>query len=192
MERQDILWRSWYHSTIMRHTNASTLMLLIWEVQLGIANFNIFGSNNITLHNLWHHMAFSSPDLPVNITLQPLSGLMLSTKVYLNTSFWIVLHNTLWSVHQINFQPILTTPYPSLTLASIPIPSSCLVPHLQFHFFKSHTNITYVTAHHTRNLYPFHIWCSNAVTTFKTNLYPQQYHLQVHSTTSLRQGKISI
>ena len=43
MERQDILWRSWYHTT---------LMLLIWEVQLRIVNFNIFGSNNITLHNL--------------------------------------------------------------------------------------------------------------------------------------------
>ena len=132
------------------------------------------------------------PDFPVNITLQPLSGLMLSTKVYLNTSFCLVLQNTLWSVHQINFQPIFTTPYPSLALASIPIPSSHLIPHPQFLSFQSHTNITYVTAHHTRNLYPFHIWCSNAVTTLKTNPYPQQHHLQVHSATSLRQGNISI
>ena len=128
----------------MRDTNASTLMLLIWEVQSGIANFNIFGSNNITLHNLWHHMVFSSPDLPVNITLQPLSGLMLSTKVYLNTSFWTALHNTLWSVHQINFQPIFTTPYPSLALASISIPSSYLVPHLQFHF-SNHITISHTS-----------------------------------------------
>ena len=176
----------------MRHSNASTLMLLICEVQLRIVNFNIFGSNNITLHNLSHHVVFSSPDFPANITLQPLSGLVFSTKVYLNTSFCLALHNTLWSAHQINFQPIFSTPYPSLALASVPIPSSHLVPPPQFHFFQSHTNITYVTAYHTRNLYPFHIRCSNAVATFKINSYPQQYHLQVHSATSLRQGNISI
>ena len=113
-------------------------------------------------------------------------------QVYLNTSFCLVSHNTLRSVYQIKFQPIFTAPYPSLALASIPIPSSHLVPPSWFHFPQSHTNITYITAHHTGNSYSFHIWCSNAVTTFETSPYPQQYHLQVHSATSLRQANISI
>ena len=131
-------------------------------------------------------MVFFSPDFPASIILQPLLGPMLSTKVYLNTSFYLISHNTLWSVHQINFQPIFTAPYPSLALALTPIPFSHLVPPPQFHFFQSRTNITYVTAHHTCNLYSFQIWCSSAVTTFETYLYPQQYHLQVHSAISLR------
>ena len=80
-------------------------------------------------------MVFSSPDFPADITLQPLPGLMLSTKVDLNTSFCLVSHNTPWSVLQINFQPVFTTLYPSLALASIPIPSSHLVSLPQFHFF---------------------------------------------------------
>ena len=45
-----------------------------------------------------------------------------------------------------------------------------LVPSPRFHFFQSHTKITYVTAHHTRNLYFFHIRCSNAVTTLNVKL----------------------
>ena len=67
-------------------------------------------------------MVFSSPIFPANITLQPLSGLMLSAKFYLNTSFCLVLHNTLWSVHLINFQPIFTdTPSPSPMVPFSPI-----------------------------------------------------------------------
>ena len=65
--------------------------------------------------------------------------------------------NALWSVYQINFQPIFTPPYPFLALVSIPIPSSHLVPPPRFHFFQSHTNITYVIAHHRRKLYSFHM-----------------------------------
>ena len=59
-------------------------------------------------------------------------------QVYLNTSFCLVSHNTLRSVYQIKFQPIFTAPYPSLALASIPIPSSNLVPPPLFHFFQSY------------------------------------------------------
>ena len=102
-------------------------------------------------------MIFRSPDFPANITLKPLSGLMLSTKVYLNISFYLFLRHALWSVYQINFQPTFTTPYPLLALASTPIPSSHLVPPPRFHFFQSHTNITYVIAHHRRKLYSFHM-----------------------------------
>ena len=85
-------------------------------------------------------MVFSSPDFPVNITPKTLSDLMLSAKVYLNTSFCLVLHNTLWPVHQINHQInlIFTTPYASLARASKPIPSPHLVPPPRFHFFQSH------------------------------------------------------
>ena len=153
-----------------------------------IINVNIFSSSNITLHNLQHHVFFSSPDFPANITPQPLLDLMLSAKVYLNTSFCLVLHNTLWPVHRINHQInfIFTTPHASLARASQPIPSPHLVPPPQFHFFQSHNNIIYVTAHHTRNLHSFHIQSSNAVTTFESSPYPQQYHLQVHSAISLR------
>ena len=132
-------------------------------------------------------MVFSSPDFPGNITPQPLSDLMLSAKVYLNTSFCLVLHNTLWSAHQINHQInlIFTTPYASLARSSKPVSSPHLVPPPRFHFFQSHPT-SHVTAHHTRNLYFLHIQCSNAATTFETSLYPQQYHLQVHFVTSLR------
>ena len=110
------------------------------------------------------------------------------TQVYLNTSFCLVLHNTLWPVHRINHQInfIFTTPHASLARASQPIPSPHLVPPPQFHLFQSHNNIIYVTAHHTRNLHSFHIQSSNAVTTFESSPYPQQYHLQVHSAISLR------
>ena len=44
---------------------------------------------------------------------------------------------------------------------------------------------TYVTFH-------FHIWYSNAVTTFQTNPYPQQYHFEVHSGTAQQQEHIDI
>ena len=49
---------------------------------------------------------------------------MLSAKVGLNTSFCLVLHNTLWSIHRINHQIklIFTAPYGSLAPASKPIP----------------------------------------------------------------------
>ena len=41
-------------------------------------------------------MVFSSPDFPVNITLQPVPGLITLTRVYLHPGlFCLVLHNTL-------------------------------------------------------------------------------------------------
>ena len=55
----------------MGHTDALTLMLIIWEVQLYIVNKNLFGSNNISVCNLCHHEVFSLRDFPPNITLQP-------------------------------------------------------------------------------------------------------------------------
>ena len=74
-------------------------------------------------------MVFSSPDFPANITPQPLSALcsqrkFIWTQVYLNTSFCLVLHNTLWPIHRINHQInfIFTAPYASLARASKSIP----------------------------------------------------------------------
>ena len=62
------------------------------------------------------------------------------TQIYLNTSFCLVLHNTLRSIHRINHQInlIFTAPYASLARASKPIPSLHLVPPPRFHFFQSH------------------------------------------------------
>ena len=61
----------------------------------------MFGSNNIVLHNLCHHVVFSLPDFPANITLKPIPGLVLLTEICLNPGlFCFVLHTTLWSVHQ--------------------------------------------------------------------------------------------
>ena len=107
-------------------------------------------------------MVFSSPDFPANITPQPLSALcswrkLVWTQVYLNTSFYLVLHNTLWPIHRINHQInlIFTTPYASLARASKPIPSPHLVPPPRFHFFQSHpishksqltTHATYISS----------------------------------------------
>ena len=71
-------------------------------------------------------------------------------------------------------------------------PSSHWVPPLRFHFFETHTTITYVTTNHTRTLYFLHIRYSNAVTIFETSPYLRQYHLQIHSATSPRQEHISI
>ena len=102
-------------------------------------------------------MVFSSPDFPVNITPKTLSDLMLSAKVYLNTSFCLVLHNTLWPVHQINHQInlIFTAPHASLAQASKTIPSTHLAPPPRFHFFQSrpishtsqfNTHATYISS----------------------------------------------
>ena len=68
------------------------------------------------------------------------------TQVYLNTSFCLVLHNTLWPVHQINYQInlIFTAPYPSLARASIPIPSPHLVPPTRF-TFSNHIPISHMS-----------------------------------------------
>ena len=83
-----------------------------------IVNKNIFGSNNIVLHNLCHHVVFSPLDVPANITLQPIPGLMPLTEVYLNPGlFCLVLHTTLWFVREMNSQQIITASYPTLALA---------------------------------------------------------------------------
>ena len=79
----------------MVHTNSLTLMLIIYEVQLCIVNKNLFGSNNIVLQNMCHHVIFSLPDFPANITIL---GLILLMEVSLNSSlFCFVMHTTLWS-----------------------------------------------------------------------------------------------
>ena len=112
-------------------------------------------------------MVFSSPNFPENITPQPQSDLMLSVKVYLNTSFCLVLHNTLWPVHQINHQInlIFTTPYASLARASKTIPPLHLVPPPRFHFFQSHpishtsqltTRATYISSIYGVRMPPQH------------------------------------
>ena len=102
----------------MGHTNGLTLMLLIQELQLCIVNKNIFGSNNTVLRNLCYHVFISPPDFPANITLQPIPGLKPLTEVCLSPGiFCLVLHTTLSSVHQMNFQPIFTAPYPTLAVA---------------------------------------------------------------------------
>ena len=82
---------------------------------------------------------------------------MLSAKVYLNRSFWLVLHNTLWPVHQINHQInlIFTTPYASLARSSKPISSPHLVPPPRFHFFQSHpiSHTSQLTTHATYTVF---------------------------------------
>ena len=72
---------------------------------------------------------------------------LIYTQVYLNTSFCLVLHNTLSPVHQINHQInlIFTTPYASLARASKPIPpctwflphGSIFSNHIQYHIRHS-------------------------------------------------------
>ena len=112
-------------------------------------------------------MVFSSPDFPANIILQPLSDLILSAKVYLNTSFCLVLHNTVWPVHRINHQInlVFIIPYASLAQASKPISSQHLVPPPRFHFFQSHpishtsqltTRATYISSIYGVRMLPQH------------------------------------
>ena len=82
---------------------------------------------------------------------------MLSAKVYLNTSFWLVLHNTLWPFHQINHQInlIFTAPYASLARSSRPISSPHLVPPPRLHFFQSHpiSHTSQLTTHATYTVF---------------------------------------
>ena len=93
---------------------------------------------------------------------------LIYTQVYLNTSFCLVLRNTLSPVHQINHQInlIFTTPYASLARASKPIPSPHLVPPPRFHFFQSHpishtmsqltTRATYISSIYGVRMLPQH------------------------------------
>ena len=71
-------------------------------------------------------------------------------------------------------------------------PSSYLVPTPTVPYFTITYQYHIRHSSPTRNSYSFHTWYSNAVTTFETNPYPQQYHLQVHSATSLCWGNITI
>ena len=92
-----------------------------------------------------------------------------------------------------NSRLIFTPLCPTLALASniytpfISSPSS-QVPFfsITYHYHLRHNSP------HTHTIFFFYIWYSNAVTTFKTNLYPQQYHFQVHSATSPQQKHINI
>ena len=70
------------------------------------------------------------------------------TQVYRNTSFCLVLHNTLWPVHRINHQInlIFTTPYASLVRASKLLPS----PHLSLTHGSTSSN--HITISHTSQL----------------------------------------
>ena len=132
-------------------------------------------------------MVFSLLDFPASITLQPIPDLMPRMEVCLNPGlFCLVLNTILRSVRQKTPSHYSLLQIPHWLRPLILTPSSHLVPPPRFHFFQSHTNITYVTAHRTCNLYSFHIWYSNAFTTFKTKPCPRQYLLQVQSATSLR------
>ena len=125
----------------------------------------------------------------------PTSSSLLSDLIYafngsLFYSKYIFLHHTHYSMF-FSLDELPVDIYLSMS-HTIFIPSSHLVPPPRFHFFQSHTTITYVTTHHTHTLYFFHIWYSNAVTTFQTNPCQRQYHLQIHSTTSPRKEQINI
>ena len=121
-----------------------------------IVNKNIFGSNNIVLHNLCYQLVFSPPDVPANITLQPMPGLMPLTEVCLSPGlFCLVLHTTLQFVRQMNSQPKFTAPYPTLAmtfntytlLTSSPSPTVLFFPMpYQYHIGHSspHTQLIFL------------------------------------------------
>ena len=92
---------------------------------------------------------------------------MLLAKVYLNTSFSLRLHNTLWPIHQFNHQInlIFTIPYASLARASKLILPLHLVPPPPFRFLKSHpishtsqltTRATYISSIYGVRMPPQH------------------------------------
>ena len=125
-------------------------------------------------------MVFSSPDFPATITLQTIPGFMLLTKVCLNPrSFCRVLHTTLWSVHQINFQPIFTAPYPSLALTDTLLKSS-LSPTVPFFL------ITY--QYHTRHSSPHTqlIFLPYMVFEYRNNIRNQPVSTVIPSPSSFR------
>ena len=66
-----------------------------------------------------------------------------------------------------------------------------LPPRFRFLSITCHYHLRH-NSPHTHSTFLFHIWYSNAVTTFETNPYPQQYHFQVHSATAQQQKHIVI
>ena len=64
---------------------------------------------------------------------------------------------------------------------------------LRFHFVSitSHFHLCHGSSH-THATFLFHLWYSNAVITFDTSPYPQQYYFQVHSATAQQQKHITI
>ena len=103
-------------------------MLLIWEVQSHMLMLTYLVpviQLSITCHTIWFFLPQTFEPISPHNPYQPYAlGESWSEQVYLNTSFCLVLHNTLWSIHQINHQInlILTAPYASLARASKPIP----------------------------------------------------------------------
>ena len=91
---------------------------------------------------------------------------LIYTQVYLNTSFCLVLRNTLSPVHQINHQInlIFTTPYASLARASKPIPpctwfllhGSIFSNHIQYHTSQLTTRATYISSIYGVRMLPQH------------------------------------
>ena len=111
-------------------------------------------------------MVFSPRDFPANVTLQPIPGLMLLTEICLNPGLQcLVLHTTLWSVRQMNSQPIFTAPYPTLALAcntytlltSSPFPTVPFFPiTYQYHIRHSSPHATHIPSIYGIQMPPQH------------------------------------
>ena len=90
------------------------------------------------------------------------------------------MHTSLWSFLSVSSQPIFTPPYATLALTSNTytlLTSSPTPGSITYHYQVPHNSA------HTQPLF-IPLWYSNDVRTFETNLYPRQYHLQIHSATS--------
>ena len=116
-----------------------------------------------------------------------------------NGSLFIQVWISPWDTHRFMVSSLMdsrftsTPPCPTPALASNIYNLFISNPSFQVPFFSTtyHYHLRHVSPHMYAT-FLFHIWFSNAVTTFETNPYPQQYHLQVHSATSLRSGNIGI
>ena len=100
-----------------------------------------------------------------------------------HTPFYGLFPYGLW----FHIHPSSIPPCPTSALASNIYNHSISNPSPRFRFLS--VTYHYPLRHnspHTDATFLFHIWYSNAIPTFETNSYPQQYHLQVHSVRSLR------
>ena len=104
-----------------------------------------------------------------------------------------------WHTHHLMVSPlknscwIFTPPCSTLALASniYTLFTSSSSPQVLFFSITYHYHLRH-NSPHMHAIFFFHIWYSNAITTFETNPYPWQYHFQVHFATSPQQQHISI
>ena len=115
---------------------------------------------------------------PTPSSLQPDSFHALNASLFHPSVYFPITHTHHFMVSSLkNSCLIFTPPYPTLALASniYTLFTSSPSPQVPFFSIRYHYHFCH-NSPHMPAIFFFHIWYSNAVTTFETNPYPRQYH----------------